>query len=168
MSFSITPVTGSPPPVAGDFPRFLQIQLDGADVGDTSVETLNFVGNVNVTLSTDGSTATVDVGAGFAWAEVAGDHTLALADMDSGLRTTGNSGGQVITIPSDGDIDFESPPSIVVFQHGAAPVSFVPSSGVQLLVRDGLLAQTAGQYSTATLMWVEANTWTLCGDLASG
>lgn len=163
--FTITPVTGSAPPAESDFPRFLQFQLDSEDLGDTSVETVNFVGNVDATLSTDGSSIEVDVGAGFSWRDVSADHTLDLTDADSGISTSGNSGAQVITIPSDGQVDFRDGTSIMVMQYGAAPVSFVAASGVQLLVRSGLLAALSGQYATATLIKRTANVWIVCGDL---
>jgi len=62
-TFGITPVTGFPPASDEGFPRFLQFQQDGVDVGDTTVEVVNFTGNVEVSVDSTGTILTVHVGA---------------------------------------------------------------------------------------------------------
>ena len=42
-TFGMTPVSGYPPAVAGDFPTGVQYQFKGINVGDTSVNTINVV-----------------------------------------------------------------------------------------------------------------------------
>lgn len=43
MSFSVSPTTGFPPPAPDAFPMGLQWQLAGVNVGDRTVDTVNFV-----------------------------------------------------------------------------------------------------------------------------
>lgn len=63
-SFGFTPVPAFPPVSDDGFPRFLQFQENGANVGDTTVETVNLVGDVALTVSSDGGTLTIDVTGG--------------------------------------------------------------------------------------------------------
>ena len=63
MTFAMTPITGFPAPPDEGFPRMLQFQQEGVDIGDTAVETVNFTGNVQLSLSSDGTILTIDVGA---------------------------------------------------------------------------------------------------------
>lgn len=62
-TFGITPVLGFPPASDEGFPRFIQFQHDGEDVGDTTVEVVNFTGNVEVSVDSTGTILTVHVGA---------------------------------------------------------------------------------------------------------
>lgn len=43
-AFSITPVTGVPPPNSDEFPEFIQFRQDGEDLGGPDADTLDFVG----------------------------------------------------------------------------------------------------------------------------
>ena len=61
-TFGISPVTGFPPVTPQDFPRFLQFQENGVNVGDTTVEIVNFTGNVQLSLDSSGTILTVHVG----------------------------------------------------------------------------------------------------------
>ena len=82
-TFGITPVTGFPPVTDEGFPRFIQFQVDGNDVGGRSVENVNFIGDVSGTVSSDGSTATFDIGVpGVNWTDVPGDYTLTDDDVE--------------------------------------------------------------------------------------
>jgi hypothetical protein len=58
--FSITPVAAFPPASSDGFPRFLQWQQDGVDVGDTAIETVNVVGGA-LTVNSGGSVLTIDL-----------------------------------------------------------------------------------------------------------
>ena len=42
-TFGMTPVSGFPPVTPDSFPQGLQFQLEGEDVGDRTVDTVNFV-----------------------------------------------------------------------------------------------------------------------------
>jgi len=62
-TFGISPLGGFPPAADDGFPRFMQFQHDGEDVGDTTVQVVNFTGNVEVSVDSTGTILTVHVGA---------------------------------------------------------------------------------------------------------
>ena len=143
------------------------IAVDGVVQGDVSE--INIGSGIAVTIA--GNVATLTTAAPrLIWQDVPADYTLQLSDAENGLSTSGTSGSQTITIPGDtGDptIDFVNGQSVIVFQEGAAPIDFVPVSGVDLLYRsDMFAASSAGQYATLTLIKRAANLWILCGDMA--
>lgn len=170
-AFGITPASGYPPATDQGFPRFIQWQVDGVDIGSRAlVETVNVVGGAEGSVNSGGDTLTLDVsgagGGGVTWRDVPGDYEIVAGDAENGLSASGNSGAQSISVPS-ADATIAVGKSVVVMQYGAGTVDFVAPSGISLLYRNGLLPQLAGQYAVATLMKVAANTWVLCGDLAS-
>lgn len=169
-AFGITPSGVFPPASSDGFPRFIQFRVNGVDVGDRSVENLNFTGGVSATVSSDGATVTVDVdssapAASFNWFEAPGDYTLTVADADNGLATTNSTGVQQITVPLDADADL-SGSSVLVSQEGGAQAEIVAAPGVTLQYRSAaFLPRTAGEFAVLTLIWRAANTWIVCGDL---
>lgn len=164
--FAITPMGVFPPASDDGFPRFLQFQWEGENIGDTAVETVNFTGDVAVTLSSDGSTLTVDVAPRpFEWTDVPGDYTVTSADSLNGLATTGTSGTQTITLPEPASAGFIDGDRVLVFVEGDSGVEFVTPSGVDLLYRSALTNAAAGRYATMTAI-VRGSNWILCGDLA--
>lgn len=169
-SFGITPASGYPPATDQGFPRFIQWQINGTDVGSRAlVETVNVAGADSMTVNSGGDTLTIEVGGAgstVTWREVPGDYTLVADDAGNGIAATGESGQQTITIPGD-DVDIPIGSAILISQEGAGGVQIVPASGVSLLLRSALSAALAGQYAVATLLKRAANTWLLCGDLSS-
>lgn len=166
-TFGITPVTGFPPVTDDGFPRFIQFQVDGNDVGGRSVENVNFVGDVSGTVSSDGSTVTIDVTGGSgspSWRDAGSDTTLQAADANNGISFSGVSGAQILIVE---DVLSEMQ-AVLLLAYGGATVQVVGASGVEVLVRDGLLAELAGQYATATLIKRAAGVYVLCGDLTLG
>lgn len=65
MTFAITPVTGFPPAAPSDFPRYIQFQWNGVNLGGPDADTVNFVGTgfdvVRGASGTDENTITVTV-----------------------------------------------------------------------------------------------------------
>jgi len=172
--FSVTPVGPFPPVNSEDFPDFLQWQWEGVDIGDTAVDTVNLTGSgiagMSVGTGENANVLTIEVegGAGtLSWRDVPGDTTLTADDAENGLSCSGTTGEQNITVPSDGDVDFPDGTAILVYQAGAADVSFVAPSGVALNVREALTTALAGQYATATLIKRSTDNWIVCGDLAA-
>lgn len=167
--FGITPVGTFPPASSDGFPRFIQFSQDGTDVGDRAVENLNFTGGAGLTVSSDGSTVTVDLGgapASFTWLEVPGDYTLALTDADMGLATTGTTGAQVITVPPEADVVFDVGAAILVHQDGSAQAQIAAGAGVTLLYRaDTFNPYVAGEGGILTLIYRGSDRWIVCGDL---
>lgn len=166
-SFGITPVTGFPPVSDDGFPRFIQFQVDGVDVGNRSVENVNFTGDVDLSVSSDGGTVTVNVAGGSgspSWRDVESDAVLQATDADKGISFSGVSGAQILVVE---DVLSEMQ-AVLLLAYGGATVQVVGASGVEVLVRDGLLAELAGQYATATLIKRAAGVYVLCGDLTLG
>lgn len=64
MSFAITPTTSFPPPTPDAFPMGLQWQLEGADVGDRSIDTVNFVTGDDLAMAAAGTTLTITIPSG--------------------------------------------------------------------------------------------------------
>lgn len=164
-SFAITPVTGFPPVSDDGFPRFIQFQENGVDVGGTSVEVVDFVGNVDLTVSTDGSTVTVRLG-GMSWTEFGNDRTLALVDANQALASTGNSGVQYVTVPASGTVDFEAGDAVLILQDGGAQVQVRAESGVELIYRASVFnPYTAGEGAAITLVYRGSDRWVITGDM---
>jgi len=163
-AFSVSPVAGIPPPVAQEFPDFLQLQSNGTDLGLADADTIDFASGLRATRGTGENSNVVTVAAGpMTWREITTSDTLTAADLGNGIDSTG-ADPVSITIPLDAGDEFDSR-GVLIFQSGAGAVSFTADVGVQLLFRSALLASMAGQYATATLIQREANVWILCGDL---
>lgn len=168
-SFGITPASGYPPATDQGFPRFIQWQINGVDVGSRAlVETVNMAGDdVQGSVNSGGDTLTVQIGAlGIGWNEVPGDYTITADDAEGGIAATGVSGAQTITVPGDGTADISPGKAVLVLAEGGGLVQFVPESGVSLLYRAQFSAEIAGQYGIVTLIKRAANVWLLCGDMA--
>ena len=167
-SFGITPASGYPPATDQGFPRFIQWQDAGVDVGSRAlVETVNVIGANSMSVNSGGDTLTLQLGpAGSLWTEFAGDRTLSADDMERNLAATGVSGAQIVTVPSDGTADIDPGKAVLVYAEGGALVQFVAESGVNLRYRDAFDPEIAGQFGIVTLIKRAANEWLLCGDMA--
>jgi hypothetical protein len=53
MSFSVTPTAGFPPEIPDTFPAGLQWQLEGANVGDRTIDTVNFIAGATLAMEVD-------------------------------------------------------------------------------------------------------------------
>lgn len=96
------------------------------------------------------------------WFDFDGDATLVPADAGNGLRSTGNSGVQYLTIPGSG---FVMGDTVLVHQAGGAQVQFVPVSGVTVQYRAVYDPRTADANSLAVLRCQGPDLWLLGGDL---
>lgn len=174
MPYGITGLGGFAQQAPEDFPRFIQFQEEGVDLGDNAVEVVNFTGAaVTATRGTgeNTDTLTVDVGApALTWIDTPGDYTLEKSNAGNGLATSGVTGVQTITIPADTgdtDVDFVDGNAVLVYQEGAAAVAFATAVGVTLDYRaTAFLAEIAGQGGIITLIKRSADKWLICGDLA--
>lgn len=87
---------------------------------------------------------------------------LALADASKVLRCT-NVTGITFTVPTD-SILFPIGSEIAFVREGAGTVAIAPEVGVSLQSIDSK-RKIKGQYGTAALLKVAANTWVLAGSL---
>lgn len=165
--FSVTPVGPFPPVNAEDFPDFMQWQVDGVDVGGRDVSTVNLTGGVSASIGTGENSDVLTIvisDSVVTWREAAGDTTLLDTDAGNGIATTGTSGSQNVVITGD---DLEVGQMVLLYQDGPAGVNVTVASGLNLRVRDGLLAESAGQYATLTIIRRSTTDYILCGDLGS-
>jgi hypothetical protein len=67
-AFSISPAGPFPPPESQDFPRGIQFQLEGVDVGGRNIDTINFVPgavlDVTVGVGEDSNVLTITIPSG--------------------------------------------------------------------------------------------------------
>jgi hypothetical protein len=92
-------------------------------------------------------------------------HTLELADKGIALETT-NSSPVTITVPLNSSVAFPNGTQISVFQNGSGQVTFAAEGGVTIN-SDGGKLKIASQYSVATLVKRDTNTWYLFGNLSA-
>jgi hypothetical protein len=93
------------------------------------------------------------------------DYTIALPD--SSKTVTVNSGSTVtITVPTNTSVPFAIGTKIDFVGLGSGTVAFGVASGVTLNSKNSWLKLNA-QYSGATLIKIDTNTWVLIGDLKS-
>lgn len=127
------------------------------------VRTVNGVSNTNQIQYYSGS-AWVNY-ADTAFIAKTSDYTIALAD--SGKTVTVNSGSTVtITVPTNSSVPFAIGTRIDFVGLGSGTVAFGAASGVTINSKNSWLKLNA-QYSGATIMKTDTNTWVLIGDLKS-
>jgi hypothetical protein len=92
-------------------------------------------------------------------------YTLELADKGIALETTSSS-PVTITVPLYSSVEIPNGTQISVFQNGTGQVSFVAEGGV-VINSDGGKLKIASQYSVATLVKRDTDTWYLFGNLSA-
>jgi len=92
--------------------------------------------------------------------------SITLANNQKGkyIRTTSGS-AVTLTVPKNSDVSIPVEAVFNVEQAGAGQVTFTAASGVTIHSAGGKVA-TAAQYAVATIIKVDTDTWTLCGNLA--
>lgn len=89
-------------------------------------------------------------------------YTLALTDLAK-LVTLSNAGAITLTVPLNASIAFAIGDRIDLLQKGAGQVTVVGAGGVTVNGTPGL--KLRAQWSSATLVKLDTNTWVLIGDL---
>lgn len=142
--------------------------LSSPDHGTVAfVKTVNGVSNANQIQYYSG---TAPSGSWVNYADVSfvpktSNYTVALSD--SGKAITVNSGSAVtITVPVNSSVPFAIGTRIDVITIGSGAVDFGTSAGVILNSKNSWKKLNA-QYSAATLLKIDTNTWVLIGDLKS-
>ena len=91
------------------------------------------------------------------------NYTLSLTDLNN-MVTINSSSGKTITIPINSSVPFPVGSKILVTQMGAGQITFLTDVGVILNSADAA-NKTKTQYSVATLIKTDTNTWLLFGDI---
>ena len=92
-------------------------------------------------------------------------YTLVLADAASRLITITSSSATTVTIPLNASVAFPTGTAIDVMQTGTGQVTIAGISGVTVNGTPGLKLRT--QYSSATMIKLDTNSWVVVGDLAA-
>jgi hypothetical protein len=87
-------------------------------------------------------------------------YTLAIADS---FKMIEMSSGGTVTIPLNSSVAFPIGSAIDILQSGSSQVTLAPQEGVIINATPGLKLRT--QWSTATLIKRDTNTWLAMGDL---
>lgn len=145
--------------------------------GQTRIDFLGDIGDVNVDTVADGDTiiwnAVDEVwepGAGGGGAEEiviaseTADFVLDVDDINKYIRVT-SFGTVDVTVPA-GTTEIEIGSSVTFFQNGVGVVQIVPDEGVIVNSSSGFLT-TRDQYSAMTLTKIAENEWDLIGDIAA-
>jgi hypothetical protein len=91
------------------------------------------------------------------------NYTLTLTDADNVLLLFNNSSSMTLTVPTNAAVSFPIGCQVQVLRTGTAPVQVVASAGVTVGTTDGYYIRT--QYSSATLLKTNTDTWVLIGDV---
>ena len=87
---------------------------------------------------------------------------MALADLAK-LVTLSNAGAITLTVPLESSVAFAIGDRIDLLQKGAGQVTIVGAGGVTVNATPGLKLRS--QWSSATLIKLDTNSWVLLGDL---
>jgi hypothetical protein len=98
-------------------------------------------------------------------AQTGTSYTLALVD-EAAVVTLNNGGGIALTIPTNATIAFPVGTTITLCQLGAGQVTVAAAGGATVNSR-GAALKLNGQYASAVLFQVAANTWILSGDVTT-
>lgn len=91
-------------------------------------------------------------------------YTLALTDSTN-MVTVNSGSGTTITVPPNASVAFPIGTYIDIFQLGAGQVTIAEGSGVTIYATPGKKLRT--QYSGASLVKRDTNTWYLTGDIVA-
>lgn len=97
--------------------------------------------------------------------DTSGNYTLQLTDANSVLLIDHPNQNDV-TIPRDGTVDFPVGTEIKIIQIGAGKVHVIPAGGVTFYT-PGLKDKLNGQYSTAVIVKIGRDTWSISGDITT-
>lgn len=81
------------------------------------------------------------------------------------LVTLNNAGAITLTVPTNTSVSYATGAQINILQLGAGQVTVVGDTGVTVYATPG--AKLRAQYSAATLIKLDTNTWLLTGDLSA-
>jgi virulence-associated protein VagC len=95
---------------------------------------------------------------------ITSNKTFSLITDGNKVFTCTNSSAITLTIPTDSTFNHAIGTQIAVIRNGAGTVTFSPASGVTLN-SDTTKRAIKGQFNSAALLKIAANTWSLVGSL---
>lgn len=92
------------------------------------------------------------------------DYTITLSDHTSFVRMSSAS-ALTLTVPTNATTAFPIGSTVTIIQEGTGQVTVAGDSGVTVFATPGL--KIRDQYSTASLLKIDTDTWLLAGDLVA-
>ena len=124
----------------------------------------NFASTVTASLATKASTTDLDNALLYSFNNETASYTLALSDATNMVEMESSS-STTVTVPPNASVAFSIGTTIDIFQKGTGQVTIAEGSGVTIYATPGKKLRT--QYSGATLIKRDTNTWILTGDLSA-
>ena len=124
----------------------------------------NFATTIVSDLATKITQQDLDTATLVAFNAQASNYTLALSDATNMVELTSSS-ANTVTIPTNASVAFPIGTAIDIFQRGTGQVTIAGSAGVTVLYTPGL--KLRAQYSAATAIKRDTNTWIVTGDLTA-
>ena len=124
----------------------------------------NYASTVTAALATKATKTELDAATLVAFNAQSASYTLALSDATNMVEATSSS-ATTVTIPTNASVAFPIGSAIDIFQRGTGQVTIAGASGVTVLYTPGL--KLRAQYSAATAIKRDTNTWIVTGDLTA-
>jgi hypothetical protein len=124
----------------------------------------NFASTVTASLATKASTTDLNNALLYSFNNETASYTLALSDATNMVEMESSS-STTVTVPPNASVAFSIGATIDIFQKGTGQVTIAEGSGVTIYATPGKKLRT--QYSGATLIKRDTNTWILTGDLSA-
>jgi len=115
-------------------------------------------------LATKASTTDLNNALLYSFNNETASYTLALSDATNMVEMESSS-STTVTVPPNASVAFSIGATIDIFQKGTGQVTIAEGSGVTIYATPGKKLRT--QYSGATLIKRDTNTWILTGDLSA-
>lgn len=124
----------------------------------------NYATTVTAALATKATKTELDAATLTSFNAQASNYTLALSDATNMVEQTSSS-ANTVTIPTNASVAFPIGTAIDIFQRGTGQTTIAAAAGVTVLVTPGL--KLRAQYSAATAVKRDTNTWIVTGDLTA-
>lgn len=99
-------------------------------------------------------------------AQTGTSYTIALTDVGK-IVTLNNASAIVLTIPLNSTTAFAIGDQINLMQLGAGQVTITPATGAVTIRSSGTKLKTTAQYSVATCIKIDTDTWVAVGSLSA-
>ena len=137
-------------------------------IGNVSATELGYVDGVTSSIQTQldakATKTALDAATITTFNAQSSSYTLALGDSTNMVEMTGSS-ANTVTIPTNASVAFPVGTAIDIFQRGTGQTTIAGASGVTVLYTPGL--KLRAQYSAATAVKRDTDTWIVSGDLTA-
>jgi hypothetical protein len=151
--------------------KILDANVTTAKIADSAITSAKIADGtiVNADVST---TAAIDLGklADATIDEKVASYTLVLTDKNKFIKMSVTSTANTVTVPANASVAFPIGSQIHIIQYGSGKTQVIPVNGTVTIYSSPTSAPGAylrDQYTSATLLKCDTNTWMLMGDLSA-